>query len=116
MNPILLLDFADPTVTYNFGGLNVTSLSGNNAMLSSGVLSFPGATDSETNGAAILVNGTFTTFSFVATDSGGRTDTQRFTVAVAAAVPEPSSFIQCGVGAVLRACLPPPRSTRNRST
>ncbi len=101
VNPILLLDFADPTVTYDFGSLSVTLLAAHDASLSGSVLSFPGATDSDLDGAAVQVNGTFTSFSFVAADADGRTDTQRFTVATLAAVPEPSSFILCGVGAAL---------------
>jgi hypothetical protein len=92
VNPVLLIDFGDPTVTYNFGTLSVTALSLNHASLSSGTLSFPGATDTDGDGAAIQVNGTFSTFSFSASDSGGRTDTQRFTVAVTI-VPEPSSIV-----------------------
>jgi hypothetical protein len=98
-NPVLLISFADPTVTYNFSGLNVTLLSANHASLASDILSFPGATDSDADGAAVRINGTFSSLSFTASDSGGRTDTQRFTVATPA-VPEPSSLILGGIAAV----------------
>jgi hypothetical protein len=91
VNPVLLVDFGDATVSYNFGMLSVTALSLNHASLASGVLTFPGATDSDSDGAAIQVNGSFTTMSFTASDSGGRTDTQRFTIATAV-VPEPRSL------------------------
>jgi hypothetical protein len=98
VNPVLLIDFADPTVTYNFGSLSVTALSLHNASLSGATLAFPGATDSDADGAAIQVNGAFSTFSFTASDSGGRTDTQRFTVATPT-VPEPSSIV-LGLGGI----------------
>ena len=104
VNPMLLIDFADPTVTYNFGMLSVKALSLNNASLSSGVLSFPGATDNDVDGAVIQVNGTFTSFSFTASDSGGRTDTQRFTIA-SASVPEPSSLIKGLIASLFGASL-----------
>jgi hypothetical protein len=102
-NPVLLISFADPTVTYNYDGLSVTLLSANHASLAGNILSFPGATDSDADGAAVQINGTFSSLSFTAADAGGRTDTQRFTVAtaVAAAVPEPSSLILGGIAAAV---------------
>jgi hypothetical protein len=102
VNPVLLIDFADPTVTYNFGSLSVTALSLNHASLSSGILSFPGANDTDGDGAAIQVLGTFSTLSFSAADSGGRTDTQRFTVATT--VPEPSSIVMGSTASLLGLC------------
>jgi hypothetical protein len=80
-NPIILTDFGDATVTYNFGSLSTTLLSSNVASFSNNVLSFPGATDSDVDGAAVQINGTFSSLSFISTDSNGRTDTQRFTIA-----------------------------------
>src|SRR5262249_3237869 len=78
-NPILLFSFGDPTVTYDFGsGSSLILLSAHNSALSGGVLSFQGSTDSDADGAALRVNGTFTTLTFTGNDFG-RTDTQRFT-------------------------------------
>jgi hypothetical protein len=99
LNPILLFSFGDPTVTYNFGGLSLSLLSAHNAALAAGILTFPGATDSDADGVAIQVNGTFTTLSFVGNDVG-RTDTQRFTVAVTS-VPEPASWLMLGTGVLI---------------
>jgi len=100
-NPVLLIDFADPTVTYVFGSLSTTLLSSHNASLSgSNILSFPGATDTDGDGAAVQINGTLSSITFTATDSGGRTDTQRFTIATPA-VPEPASLILGGLATLL---------------
>ena len=96
VNPILLFSFGDPTVTYNFGAASLTLLSAHNAALSAGVLSFPGATDSDADGVALQVNGTFSTLTFTGNDVG-RTDTQRFTVAFRS-VSEPSSWLMLSTG------------------
>ena len=101
VNPILLFSFGDPTVTYDFGKASLSLLSANHATLVGGVLSFPGATDSDADGVALQVNGTFTTLSFIGNDVG-RTDTQRFTVATPA-VPEPSSWFLLSTGALVGA-------------
>ena len=98
---ILLFSFGDPTVTYDFGKASLSLLSANHATLVGGVLSFPGATDSDADGVALQVNGTFTTLSFLGNDIG-RTDTQRFTVATTA-IPEPSSWLLLSTGALVGA-------------
>ena len=70
LNPVLLIDFGDSDRELQLRDAKRDGASLNHAMLNSGPLPFPGATDSDSDGAAIQVNGTFSTFSFTATDSG----------------------------------------------
>ena len=119
VNPVLLFSFGDTGVTYDFGAASVSLLSAHNASLSSGVLSFLGSHDSDEDGAALQVNGSFTTLSFVGNDVG-RTDTQRFTVATPATpgVPEPASWLMLStavlVGAIASRSARRARSGNNR--
>jgi hypothetical protein len=104
VNPILLFSFGDTTVTYDFGAASLSLLSAHNASLSGGVLSFLGSGDTDDDGAALRVNGTFTTINFLGNDVG-RTDTQRFTVATPATmgVPEPASWLMLSTAVLVGA-------------
>jgi hypothetical protein len=103
LNPILIENFTDPNVTYTFSN-PVTLLAQNNAQLAGNVLSFVGAGDRSTDGFSLQLTGTFSSFSFVALETGSGLngsgiDTQAFTVSAAAAtgVPEPSTFAAAGL-------------------
>ena len=100
-NPILLVNYADASATYNFGSLSLTLLSSNNASLMGSTVTFPGSGGDFNSGFAAQISGTFGPGSPLQfTDSipeGFNPDA--FTIGLAS-VPEPSTFGMAIVGAL----------------
>jgi hypothetical protein len=100
-NPFLLVDYTDSGTTYDFGSLTLRMFSGNNAMLSGSVVTFPGSGGDLNSGFIAQIIGTFgpgapLTF----TDSTGEPfNPDAFTIGVSS-VPEPSTFGMAISGAI----------------
>jgi hypothetical protein len=100
VDPILLVNFADPGTSIDLSGLNFEQLDANNAALASGVYTFAGAANTSSDGFAVRLLGTFgpaapISFLYNASPTGGFASVA-FTVG--RLVPEPGSIALVGIG------------------
>lgn len=98
-DPILLVNLADPGTSIDLSGLSFEELDSNNAALSSGIYTFPGATGTSADGFGVRLLGTFgpgAPISLVYNASTAGFDSVAFTIG--RLVPEPGSIALVGIG------------------